>query len=129
VGALEDLLGKPAWHADALCQEYPMDWFFPERGKTVNHAKAVCGQCLVRQECLEFALSDPDAFHAGIWAGTSGRDRRKLRQKPREHLPRIPTACPSCGGSRERYESPGGVVQWKCKPCIAERARARRQAA
>jgi hypothetical protein len=34
----------------------------------------------VRAECLEFALNDEAAFYFGVWGGTSGRDRRKLRK-------------------------------------------------
>ena len=49
----------------------------PERGEhlAAAKAKAICAQCLVRQECAEFAAGFPDLV--GVWAGVSGLDRRK----------------------------------------------------
>jgi len=35
---------------------------------------------VVRGECLEFALKDEDAFFAGIWGGTTPKERRALQQ-------------------------------------------------
>lgn len=82
---LEDLLDRPAWHADALCREYPDVDFFPGRGQNVAaaKAKAVCAQCLVRNECASWALEHDTGSAGGligIWGGLSGRDRlRSLR--------------------------------------------------
>src|SRR5688572_14658755 len=79
------LTDPPEWHRDALCQEYPAGWFFTERGENelVDAAKAVCRRCLVRRECLTFALNDPDALHHGIWGATSARERREIAQRRR----------------------------------------------
>jgi WhiB family redox-sensing transcriptional regulator len=36
-------------------------------------AKAICGRCPVRQECLEHALELPEEY--GIWAGLTEEER------------------------------------------------------
>jgi WhiB family redox-sensing transcriptional regulator len=38
----------------------------------------VCRGCVVREECLEYALSNGEKF--GIWGGMSERERRRLRR-------------------------------------------------
>ena len=72
----------PAWHADALCQEYPDVNFFPTRPRQAERAQAVCARCLVVSECLEWALGEP-AWLAGVWGGTTPADRRRMRRKVR----------------------------------------------
>ncbi|MCL4449452.1 MAG: WhiB family transcriptional regulator [Actinobacteria bacterium] len=54
------------------------DLFFPERGASTREAKAVCRGCIVRGECLEYALKNGERF--GIWGGTSERERRRIRR-------------------------------------------------
>ena len=51
--------------------------FFPGRGETAGPARQVCAQCPVRQQCLEFAVSNRIVY--GIWGGLTGRERRALR--------------------------------------------------
>lgn len=75
---LELLLGRPAWHRDALCREYPELSWFPGRGEPTGPLTAVCARCLVRDECLAQALDAGDRVQ-GIWGGTSERGRRSLR--------------------------------------------------
>jgi WhiB family redox-sensing transcriptional regulator len=76
---LEVLPPRPAWMADALCREpQPGVSFFPARGEPLEPARAVCARCLVRQECLAYALADADLV--GVWGGTSERERRRMRQ-------------------------------------------------
>lgn len=60
------------------CREHPDVNFFIDRGEDSRPAKAVCAGCLVRGECLDFALSGPERF--GVWGGTSERERRRLRR-------------------------------------------------
>jgi len=52
--------------------------FYPQRGDSTAAPKAVCRECLVSEECLEFALANGEKF--GIWGGRSERERRKLRR-------------------------------------------------
>lgn len=76
-------LTDEAWMADAACHEHPEVNWFPERGQSAEPAKKVCGDCLVRSECLDYALRqgrvDREAL-AGVWGGTTGRERRRAVQ-------------------------------------------------
>lgn len=62
---------RPAWQADALCQEYPHLPWFPERGQDTTECKAVCDRCLCAEECAAYVLEL--GANAGIWAGQSAR--------------------------------------------------------
>jgi WhiB family redox-sensing transcriptional regulator len=74
-----DLGPGPEWVRWAECAGCDPDLFFPERGASTRQAKAVCTGCPVREECLEYALSNGEKF--GIWGGKSERERRILRRK------------------------------------------------
>ncbi len=52
----------PAWHLDALCAEPEYAsradaLFFPAQTGATSEAKAICASCLVRRECLSWALT------------------------------------------------------------------------
>jgi WhiB family redox-sensing transcriptional regulator len=67
------------WQDDANCLGVDPDLFFPERGASTREAKEVCRGCVVRDECLEFALQNGEKF--GIWGGLSERERRRIRRQ------------------------------------------------
>lgn len=66
------------WQNFANCLGVDPDLFFPERGASTKEAKAVCRACVVREDCLEYALENSEKF--GIWGGLSERERRRLRR-------------------------------------------------
>jgi len=72
------------WRDRALCRDTDPDLFFPV-GTTGNalvqieHAKAVCGQCPVTSDCLDFALSTNQ--DSGVWGGLSEEERRVIRRR------------------------------------------------
>jgi WhiB family redox-sensing transcriptional regulator len=66
------------WQELANCLGVDPDLFFPERGASTKEAKEVCRGCVVRDDCLEFALSNSEKF--GIWGGMSERERRRIRR-------------------------------------------------
>jgi WhiB family redox-sensing transcriptional regulator len=66
------------WAHEAKCLHAEPDTFFPEKGGSTREAKRICTGCPVRDECLEFALSNDERF--GIWGGLSERERRKLKR-------------------------------------------------
>lgn len=73
---LDELLqARPAWTRDALCREYPHVDFFPGQGVPTEPAKSVCARCVVRNECLAYAV---ERNEDGVWGGTSKRERRVL---------------------------------------------------
>jgi WhiB family transcriptional regulator, redox-sensing transcriptional regulator len=67
------------WQEYANCLGVDPDLFFPERGASTREAKEVCRGCVVRNECLEYALRHAEKF--GIWGGMSERERRRLRRQ------------------------------------------------
>ena len=72
------------WRSRALCRDTDPELFFPI-GTTgaalvqIEQARAVCRQCPVQADCLEFALSTNQ--DSGIWGGTSEEERRVLRRE------------------------------------------------
>ena len=68
-----------SWQEYANCLGVDPDLFFPERGASTREAKEVCRGCVVREECLEYALVNGEKF--GIWGGMSERERRRLRRQ------------------------------------------------
>lgn len=76
-----NLLASPAFMDLGSCRGLNPSIFFPDRGESLKPAKAVCGDCIVRDECLEYALNHGERF--GIWGGASERERRRLRQSRR----------------------------------------------
>ena len=67
------------WQDEANCLGVDPDLFFPERGASTREAKEICRGCVVRPDCLEFALVNGEKF--GIWGGLSERERRRLRRQ------------------------------------------------
>lgn len=82
------------WMDQALCAQTDPESFYPEKGGSTREAKKTCEQCLVRAECLEWALANDERF--GIWGGLSERERRAisktLQQGPTDE-PAIPAAA------------------------------------
>ena len=70
---------EASWQLEANCLGVDPDLFFPERGASTKEAKAVCKGCVVREDCLEFALQNGEKF--GIWGGLSERERRRIRRQ------------------------------------------------
>jgi len=67
------------WQDFANCLGVDPELFFPERGESTREAKEVCKGCSVREDCLEYALSNGEKF--GIWGGLSERERRRIRRQ------------------------------------------------
>lgn len=66
------------WQDQANCLGVDPDLFFPEQGESTLAAREVCRGCVVRMDCLEYALVNGEKF--GIWGGLSERERRRLRR-------------------------------------------------
>jgi WhiB family redox-sensing transcriptional regulator len=59
------------------------DMFFtepkePGYREDVHKAKAVCGPCVYKDECLIWALEKNEI---GVWGGTTEHERRRLKRK------------------------------------------------
>lgn len=70
------------WKQEGNCLGIDPDFFFPERGASTKEPREVCKGCVVRTDCLEYALASGEKF--GIWGGKSERERRRIRKKRNE---------------------------------------------
>lgn len=68
-----------AWVMEARCAEVDPDVWFPEKGGSTYAAKAICRECPVKTQCLEYALRNRE--REGIWGGLSTRERVRLWAK------------------------------------------------
>jgi WhiB family redox-sensing transcriptional regulator len=72
------------WRDTAACRDSEPNLFFPigSTGPAVDQieaAKAICAECLVRDECLAYALETNQ--EAGVWGGYAEDERRRLRKR------------------------------------------------
>jgi WhiB family redox-sensing transcriptional regulator len=69
---------RPPWMRDALCLEYPDVTWFPSSNLCVDYDAplAICDRCLVRAECLAYALECKIDY--GVWGGMTAPDRRRV---------------------------------------------------
>jgi WhiB family redox-sensing transcriptional regulator len=84
------------WVHRARCKEEDPELFFPigttgPAAAQTDAAKAICMQCEVRTECLEWAMGTGQ--DAGVWGGLSEDERRALRRaRRRSELSRLAAA-------------------------------------
>jgi WhiB family redox-sensing transcriptional regulator len=84
------------WVHRARCKDEDPELFFPigttgPAAAQIDAAKAVCAQCEVRTECLEWAIATGQ--DAGVWGGLSEEERRALRRaRRRNELTRLAAA-------------------------------------
>ena len=64
------------WEEDARCRRYDPEIFFAPKATAERRAKAICGRCPVRGDCLSFALEY--RVPVGVWGWMNGRERRRL---------------------------------------------------
>lgn len=67
------------WRLEAACKDMGPDAFFPDQGRATSEGKRTCMRCLVRVQCLEYAIEAREPY--GIWGGLNEKERRKLRRE------------------------------------------------
>ena len=69
------------WVVYAACRDVETSVFFPKAGRRPVEALRLCAGCVVRPECLEYALRAHQ--HCGVWGGMTERQRfdEKRRRK------------------------------------------------
>ena len=75
---------QEVWQEKAACRGPQAASFFPpahserkdERLARESRAKAICAGCIVRKECLEYAVRIREPH--GIWGGLNEAERRQL---------------------------------------------------
>lgn len=120
-------MSRYEWMDSALCAQVIIDYdddpWFPPKGSDGVDAKKVCANSPVRDECYAYAIDDPTL--TGVWAGTTEKERQRLRNGHvvTSHLPKT---CHECG---ESYI--GGRLSRYCSPLCSERhaRRTRKKAA
>lgn len=75
-------MSRPEWFADAQCRGLDPSLFLPVEdlnkpagARILAEAREVCRRCDVQAECLAYALNGRET---GIWAGTTGDQRRRI---------------------------------------------------
>lgn len=91
-------LSAPAWHAEAACAGTDTEAFYDLAD--VDGALAICEGCAAREPCLQWAL---DHDEAGVWGGTTDRDRDRLR-RGEPLVERKPARTAPSGPERPRRE-------------------------
>lgn len=74
--ALAESLESEHWLDDAACNALTAELFWVERGENVAPAKAICRDCPVQRQCLEYALAHNE--REGVWGGLAPKERRAL---------------------------------------------------
>ncbi|HEX2064919.1 MAG TPA: WhiB family transcriptional regulator [Acidimicrobiales bacterium] len=69
------------WRQHAACRGIDPEIFHPPSEEEAELAKAICARCMVREPCLQHALSHREP--EGVWGGTTGKERRRLLRRQR----------------------------------------------
>jgi len=79
-------LKEEPWIEDAKCKGMPPTIFFPKTHTGRPFAIAICNQCPVQVQCLEYALERQGTNNSsfpGIWGGTTERQRIMIVKRRR----------------------------------------------
>lgn len=105
------------WQDAAACRGEDLVLFFgpdgeraPEREIRERKAKSVCAGCLVKRECLAYAVSRPEKY--GTW-GSMNEDERKAerRRRQRSAKPATRRKLPIAPGEYVCYRAIDGAEQ------------------
>lgn len=105
-------MNRPDWMDDANCRGLNPDMFLPVEhlqkpagARILAEAREVCRRCDVQAECLAYALNGRET---GIWAGTTGDQRRRIlrAQNRRGPLPTPPRTWSSMSTTRPAATAP-----------------------
>lgn len=78
---MDSVTKSAEWMARGNCRNFPPAMFFPSDGAGVERARAICANCPVTSECLEYALTEH--IDHGVWGGCSERERRRIAKRRR----------------------------------------------
>ena len=112
-----------SWRNRAACAGTDTDLFFdPYR---TDEALAICDQCPVVEDCLEYAAWYPGAIRdiQGVWGGKTEEQLQKMRRRTR---PRPPTQCGTLAGYR-RHQHNDETPCPQCRRAAAEYRREHRR--
>jgi WhiB family redox-sensing transcriptional regulator len=81
------------WWDAAACRLSDPELFFPVSSagpsvKQTDKAKECCARCLVRRQCLDFALSSNQVH--GVWGGLTEQERHRMQVEALPTAPPVP---------------------------------------
>jgi WhiB family redox-sensing transcriptional regulator len=80
---LPDNIPAPkGWSELSACKGESIELFYPKSGRRPTRALAICSSCEVREECLEYALTNHQ--HWGVWGGMTERQRFEEKRRRRQ---------------------------------------------
>ena len=73
------MMKELSWRNSAVCKGMDVNMFFPDEDnprdfRPIAKAKAICAECPVIQECLEYAINND--IRVGVYGGMSRKQRR-----------------------------------------------------
>ena len=84
-GKSMDGIKAPTFDGSQVCAQVDPELFFPEGSAetmvNLRMVKPLCDSCEFQIPCLEYALENQEIV--GIWAGTTDRDRVRIRRRTR----------------------------------------------
>lgn len=72
---------RRSWSARGNCARTDPELFFPPRDGDAAEARTTCRACLVRLQCLAYAVVADEPY--GIWGGLDPRERHNLQRRMR----------------------------------------------
>ncbi len=101
------VIEEEPWRVDARCADTSgalVDLFFSEQLDDILRAKAFCGECPVRTECLAAAIERREPW--GVWGGELFANGKVLAQKRRRgRPPKVPRPEPVLDDLGPVYEA------------------------
>lgn len=83
------------WALQAACTGEDIEIFFPELTRheqtfreQIKEAKAICADCPVQEECLDYALENHEDMLGGIFGGLTYKERSRLARRSNRQHPR-----------------------------------------
>ena len=69
------------WRDYTACSPKDADLFFLDVGESPRKALELCRICVVREDCLEYALTSRPVITRGVWGGKTERQLRAIRKQ------------------------------------------------
>lgn len=83
------MISSIEWAEQAACRGSDTNQFYPPGKGNTKYAKKLCGKCTVRQECLEWVLTNVNQYNDhGIWGGLTLTERTRIRNRREKDAPK-----------------------------------------
>lgn len=76
---IQPIVRKPDWRKLGACRGQDPNTYIPEKRDkkdTKHYDKSICDSCVVKPDCLDFALAN--RAKKGLWGGTVPKERDKM---------------------------------------------------